>query len=69
MFRTVFLKNRIFQDSVKNHSEIDEEPIFSKPLDVFVRNVVSVSALVAAPVIEKPVERETLTEHLFFSLS
>jgi len=26
MFRTVFLKNRIFQDSVKNHSEIDEEP-------------------------------------------
>jgi len=28
MFRTVFLKNRIFQDSVKNHSEIDEEPSF-----------------------------------------
>jgi hypothetical protein len=29
MFGLEILKNRIFQDRVKNHSEIDEEPKFS----------------------------------------
>jgi hypothetical protein len=43
--------------------------IFSKLPADFVRNIGAVSALAAAPVIDKPVERETLTVHLFsFSL-